>query len=150
MKVKFYSLAYSLLVATQLATTGNAQIPSDNSAGSGAVYAMTNDAVDNRILVYSRNSNGLLTFQRSVSTHGRGSGGIIDPLESQGSVVLSEGGSFLYAANAGSGTITTPSGLFRPVWLSLVRPHPDFSYTADSTLAAHLSFGLGSMAPLAG
>jgi len=115
MKVKFYSLAYSLLVATQWVTTGNAQIPSDNLAGSGAVYAMTNDAVDNRILVYSRNSNGLLTFQRSVSTHGRGSGGIIDPLESQGSVVLSQGGSFLYAANAGSGTITTfrvvPPGL---------------------------------------
>lgn len=115
MKVKFYSLAYSLLVATQWATTGNAQIPSENPAGSGAVYAMTNDAVDNRILVYSRNSNGLLTFQRSVSTHGRGSGGIIDPLELQGSVVLSQGGSFLYAANAGSGTITTfrvvPPGL---------------------------------------
>jgi hypothetical protein len=115
MKVKFYSLAYSLLVATQWVTTGNAQIPSDNLAGSEAVYAMTNDAVDNRILVYSRNSNGLLTFQRSVSTHGRGSGGIIDPLESQGSVVLSQGGSFLYAANAGSGTITTfrvvPPGL---------------------------------------
>ena len=107
MKVKLYSLACSFLVATQWATTGNAQIRSDNPAESGAVYAMTNDAVDNKILVYSRNSNGLLTFQRSVSTNGRGSGGIIDPLESQGSVVLSQDSSFLFVANAGSGTITT-------------------------------------------
>jgi 6-phosphogluconolactonase len=115
MKVNFYSLAYAFLAATQWVSSGNAQIPSDNPAGSQAVYAMTNDATDNRILVYSRNSNGLLTFQRSVSTHGRGSGGIIDPLESQGSVVLSQDGSFLFAANPGSGTITTfrvvPSGL---------------------------------------
>lgn len=81
----------------------------------GAVYAMTNDATDNRILVYSRNSNGLLAFEGSVSTHGRGSGGILDPLLSQGSLALSHGGEFLFAANAGSGTITSfrvvPSGL---------------------------------------
>jgi 6-phosphogluconolactonase len=68
---------------------------------------MTNDASGNRILVYSRNSNGALTFQGSVSTQGRGSGGIIDPLQSQGSLVLSQDGSLLFAANAGSGTITT-------------------------------------------
>ena len=115
MKVNLSSLAYAFFAATQWANIGNAQIPSDNPAGSQAVYAMTNDAADNRILVYSRNSNGLLTFQRSVSTHGRGSGGMIDPLESQGSVVLSQDGSFLFTANAGSGTITTfrvvPSGL---------------------------------------
>ena len=68
---------------------------------------MTNDASDNRILVYSRNSNGALSFQVSVSTQGRGSGGIIDPLQSQGSLVLSQDSSFLFAANPGSGTITT-------------------------------------------
>jgi len=115
MKVNLYSLAYAFLAATQWANSGNAQVPSDNPVQSLAVYAMTNDAADNKILVYSRNSNGLLTFQRSVSTHGRGSGGMIDPLESQGSVVLSQDGSFLFTANAGSGTITTfrvvPSGL---------------------------------------
>jgi 6-phosphogluconolactonase (cycloisomerase 2 family) len=115
MKANLSSLAFAFLAATQWAGSGNAQIPSDNPAGSQAVYAMTNDAADNRILVYSRNSNGLLTFQRSVSTHGRGSGGMIDPLESQGSVALSQDGTFLFTANSGSGTITTfrvvPSGL---------------------------------------
>jgi 6-phosphogluconolactonase len=68
---------------------------------------MTNDASENSVLVYSRNSNGLLTFESQVSTHGRGSGGILDPLQSQGSLVLSPDGSFLFAANAGSGTITS-------------------------------------------
>ena len=68
---------------------------------------MTNDASENSILVYSRNANGLLTFQGAVSAHGRGSGGILDPLQSQGSLVLSQDGSFLFAANAGSGTISS-------------------------------------------
>ena len=70
---------------------------------------------ENSVLVYNRNSNGLLTFQEPVSTHGRGSVGVLDPLQSQGSLLLSQDGSFLFAANPGSGTITTfrvtPSGL---------------------------------------
>ncbi len=115
MKVKFTFLASAFLATTHWAATGNAQGPVQDTARAGAVYAMTNDASDNRILVYSRNSNGLLAFQRSVSTHSRGSGGTVDPLESQGSLALSNDGSFLFAANAGSGTITTfrvvPSGL---------------------------------------
>jgi 6-phosphogluconolactonase len=115
----------SILCATSVATF--AQSCPNGDRLSGAVYAMTNDATDNRILVYSRNSNGLLAFKGSVSTHGRGSGGIIDPLLSQGSLALSHRGrpanlpenaiypmnlgdeedEFLFAANAGSGTITS-------------------------------------------
>ena len=49
----------------------------------------------------------------AVSAHGRGSGGILDPLQSQGSLGLRQDGSFSFAANAGSGTINS----FR------VRPH---------------------------
>jgi 6-phosphogluconolactonase len=104
MKLKLNFLICATIVATHWAVTGNAQT---RPAESGAVYAMTNDASDNRILVYSRNSNGALSFQGSVSTQGRGSGGIIDPLQSQGSLVLSQDSSFLFAANPGSGTITT-------------------------------------------
>jgi hypothetical protein len=37
----------------------------------------------------------------------QGLGGIIDPLQSEGSLVLSQDSSFLFAANPGSGTITT-------------------------------------------
>jgi 6-phosphogluconolactonase len=107
MKPKFNLLVCATIVATHWGVTANAQLGSEGSGVSGAVYTMTNDASENSILVYSRNSNGLLTFQGPVSTHGRGSGGILDPLQSQGSVVLSQDGSFLFAANAGSGTITT-------------------------------------------
>jgi 6-phosphogluconolactonase len=115
MNPKFNLLVCATIVATQWGVTANAQLSSQDSSVSGAVYTMTNDASENSILVYSRNSNGLLTFRGPVSTHGRGSGGVLDPLQSQGSLVLSQDGSFLFAANPGSGTITTfrvvPSGL---------------------------------------
>jgi 6-phosphogluconolactonase len=115
MKPKFNLLICATIVATHWGVTANAQLSSQGSSVSGAVYTMTNDASENSILLYSRNSNGLLTFRGPVSTHGRGSGGILDPLQSQGSLVLSQDGSFLFAANPGSGTITTfrvvPSGL---------------------------------------
>jgi 6-phosphogluconolactonase len=91
--------------------TGALQISEDR----GTIPQGSTGASENSILVYSRNSNGLLTFRGPVSTHGRGSGGMLDPLQSQGSLVLSQDGSFLFAANPGSGTITTfrvvPSGL---------------------------------------
>jgi len=83
-------------------TTGNAQVTPAEPAEARAVFAMTNDASDNKILVYHRSSNGLLTFERSVSTHGKGSGPTVDPLESQGSLALSGNGSFLFAANGNS------------------------------------------------
>jgi 6-phosphogluconolactonase len=95
----------AILCAASGAASANS-CPTGNRP-SGAVYAMTNDATDNRIVVYSRNANGLLAFKGSVSTHGRGSGGILDPLLSQGSLTLSGGDEFLFAANAGSGTITS-------------------------------------------
>ena len=107
MKPKFDLLVCATVVATLWGGTANAQVSSQGLGVSGAVYTMTNDASENSVLVYSRNSNGLLTFESQVSTHGRGSGGILDPLQSQGSLVLSPDGSFLFAANAGSGTITS-------------------------------------------
>jgi 6-phosphogluconolactonase len=107
MKQKFDLLVCAIVVATLWGGTANAQVSSQGSGVSGAVYTMTNDASENSVLVYSRNSNGLLTFESQVSTQGRGSGGILDPLQSQGSLVLSPDGSFLFAANAGSGTITS-------------------------------------------
>lgn len=54
----------------------------------GAAYTMTNSADDNQIVVFSRSNDGLLTKVDTVSTGGKGSGGNIDPLGSQGSLVL--------------------------------------------------------------
>ena len=56
----------------------------------GAAYTMTNAADDNQIVVFDRSNDGLLTKVDTVSTGGQGSGGNIDPLGSQGSLLLVE------------------------------------------------------------
>jgi 6-phosphogluconolactonase len=72
----------------------------------GAVFVMTNDANKNEVRAFERAANGTLGDSVSYDTHGRGSGGITDPLESQGSLTLSQDHSLLFAVNAGSGSIT--------------------------------------------
>jgi 6-phosphogluconolactonase (cycloisomerase 2 family) len=73
---------------------------------SGAVFVMTNAADKNQVLAFERAANGTLTYSQTVDTGGRGSGGVNDPLESQGSLTLSQDHSLLFAANAGSGTVS--------------------------------------------
>ena len=72
----------------------------------GAVFVMNNDASENEVIAFARNANGTLGESVSYDTHGRGSGGITDPLESQGSLTLSRDHSLLFAVNAGSGDVT--------------------------------------------
>jgi len=72
----------------------------------GAVFVMSNAADKNEVIAFERAANGTLGDSVSYDTHGRGSGGITDPLESQGSLTLSHDRSLLLAVNAGSGTIT--------------------------------------------
>ncbi|HEY4369004.1 MAG TPA: beta-propeller fold lactonase family protein [Steroidobacteraceae bacterium] len=71
-----------------------------------AVFVMTNDANSNEVLAFERNGNGSLRQPHSYSTEGRGSGGTVDPLASQGSLTLSQDHSWLFAANAGSGSVS--------------------------------------------
>jgi 6-phosphogluconolactonase len=73
---------------------------------SGAVFVMTNDAVENEIVTFARDGEGLLSQGPAVATGGRGSGGEVDPLQSQGSLILSEDGQWLFAVNAGSREIS--------------------------------------------
>jgi 6-phosphogluconolactonase (cycloisomerase 2 family) len=79
----------------------------------GAVYAMTNAADGNEIVVFDRDAKGILTGVGSISTGGLGSGGGLDPLGSQHSLILSQ--SWLLAVNAGSDEISAfrvlPDGL---------------------------------------
>src|SRR5206468_3363802 len=77
-----------------------------NPDDAGAVFVMTNGADRNEIIAYSRAANGALRTGSRFETGGRGSGGLIDPLESQGSLILSQDHSLLFAVNAGSGTIS--------------------------------------------
>jgi 6-phosphogluconolactonase len=78
----------------------------------GAVYAMTNSAGGNSILVFDRAANGALTSAGSAATGGAGKG---SGLGSQGSLVLTNDQRWLLAVNAGSNDMTvfsvTPDGL---------------------------------------
>lgn len=71
--------------------------------GTGSVFTMTNAADGNKVLMFTRNAAGELSLKGEFATHGLGSG---SGLGSQGSLVLSEDGDWLFAVNAGSNTIT--------------------------------------------
>ncbi|MEN6462895.1 MAG: beta-propeller fold lactonase family protein [Syntrophomonas sp.] len=74
----------------------------------GMVYAMTNSAVRNKVIAFRRGINGKLIRIKAYATGGRGTGErIVDPLSSQGSLILSRNGRFLFAVNAGSNSISS-------------------------------------------
>lgn len=75
-------------------------------AAPGAVYTMSNDAGGNQVVVFDRDEDGLLTLAGAVATDGLGSGGGLDPLASQGSIVLTQNKRWLLAVNGGSNDIS--------------------------------------------
>lgn len=75
-------------------------------ASTETVFAMTNNADRNEIIAFESASDGQLYEAGRFDTGGRGSGGTIDPLTSQGSLTLSSDHSLLFAVNAGSGTLS--------------------------------------------
>ncbi len=102
-----HPLALTLAIAGLGALTHTALAQTeDNRADTGAVYTMTNDPDGNSVLAYQRAANGSLKFLRTFATGGRGSGGAIDPLQSQHSLLLSPDHSKLFAVNPGSGDIS--------------------------------------------
>lgn len=102
MKQTFSSFA----IAFALSFTSAGLAQNADSDNTGAVFVMTNAADKNEIIAYSRAANGTLRRDASFDTGGRGSGGLTDPLESQGSLILSHDHGFLFAVNAGSGTVS--------------------------------------------
>jgi 6-phosphogluconolactonase len=78
----------------------------------GAVYVMSNAAAGNAILVFDRAANGSLTPAGSYATGGLGTGG---GLGSQGALIVSDNGGWLFAVNAASNQISAfavqPNGL---------------------------------------
>jgi 6-phosphogluconolactonase len=89
-------------IGTILSVAGPAQA----SEPVGAVFAMTNNADANAVVAFARMADGSLVDPHSFPTGDRGSGGTVDPLSSQGSLTLSQDRSLLFAANAGSGTVS--------------------------------------------
>lgn len=76
------------------------------TTNSGAVFVMTNAADKNEIVAYKRSADGSLQEGKKFATGGRGSGGVTDPLGSQGSLTLSADHTLLFAVNAGSGSVS--------------------------------------------
>ncbi|WP_312441581.1 lactonase family protein [Lacrimispora sp.] len=72
------------------------------------VYAMTNAADYNEIVAIRQEFNDSFTFVKAYKTGGQGTGAqIVDPLSSQGSIILSDDGHFLFVVNAGSNSISS-------------------------------------------
>jgi 6-phosphogluconolactonase (cycloisomerase 2 family) len=67
---------------------------------------MSNSADQNEVIAFAQAADGTLTESGRFPTGGRGSGGNNDPLESQGSLTLSQDRSLLFAVSAGSGEIS--------------------------------------------
>jgi 6-phosphogluconolactonase (cycloisomerase 2 family) len=98
-----------LLLSAVLAASAILPARSNAQTGggvAGAVFVMTNAADKNEIVAYKRGTDGSLAQVQSFRTGGRGSGGVTDPLGSQGSLTLSRDHSLLFAVNAGSGDIS--------------------------------------------
>jgi len=80
------------------------------------VFVMTNAADRNEVIAFSQSADGHFYEAGRYDTRGRGSGGITDPLQSEGSLKLSNDHTLLFATNAGSGTVS----VFRVFRSSLV------------------------------
>ena len=80
-------------------------------------YAMTNSASCNEVIAFRRGKSGKLSRIDAFRTGGRGTGTAevsnatprdgVDPLASQGSLVLSRNGCLLFAVNAGSNSVSS-------------------------------------------
>src|SRR5437763_901071 len=97
-----------LVLATGIGMAGSMFGAADYAkhTSGGAGFVMTNDARKNEVISYERGPDGRLSLADRYETAGRGSGGRVDPLQSQGSLTLSKDNRLLFAANAGSGTVS--------------------------------------------
>ena len=101
MNSKRFFVILTVLLALVPMTAFGGNLPS-----AGAVYVMSNAPDGNEVVVFERNFRGRLTLTDSFATAGLGSGGDIDPLGSQGALILSANQRWLIAVNASSDTIS--------------------------------------------
>jgi 6-phosphogluconolactonase len=104
LKVMRKVVVCAFLAVFAFAAGSSAQIR--NLPRSKSVFVMNNDVDRNEILVFRRAPDGTLHESGTFPTGGRGSGGTTDPLQSQGSLTLSQDGGYLFAVNAASGDIS--------------------------------------------
>ena len=140
----------------------------ENKRWRGMAFSMSN-RVENSVSVFQRDVCGALRFKEEVLTGGSGTGvAMVDPLASQGSLVVAGEGRFLLAVNAGSSTVssfrlerknvemvsTVPSGGVNPVSIAVNENLVYIANAGHGTLAANLSGFIlnadGSLSPIAG
>jgi 6-phosphogluconolactonase (cycloisomerase 2 family) len=102
----FSIIAAAFAVAALL--TAQAVSAQGKPGGGNAVFVQTNELDGNRVVVFERGGDGLLTSTGSYATGGNGGaaapGTESDPLASQGSLVYDDG--LLFAVNAGSDSVS--------------------------------------------
>jgi 6-phosphogluconolactonase len=106
MHARTISLLALFAFAVFVPATQSASAARPASSSVGSVYVMTNEAADNAVIQFHRGKDGSLIQGPRVSTGGLGSGGTLDPLGSQDSLVLAGNGSSILAVNAGSDEIS--------------------------------------------
>ncbi len=94
-------LAALAVVLAAFAITAGSAAAGDGRAG--ALYTLTNGASGNAVLAFDRGADGTISPAGSFATGGLGTG---SGLGSQGALVLSGNGKWLYAVNAGSNEIS--------------------------------------------
>jgi 6-phosphogluconolactonase len=98
--------ATALCLAAGPLLVGGARAHAGQDGGVGSVYTMTNDPSGNDVAIFERDEKGALSMVGTMPTGGLGSGGGLDPLASQSSLVLTSGNRWLLAVNAGSNEIS--------------------------------------------
>jgi 6-phosphogluconolactonase len=109
LKKIIWSVVLSIVLISGLAIGFTTAVVAAGPDSSGAAFAMTNAKTGNAIVMFGRDGHGMLTMKGSVPTQGMGNGDSsspLDPVGSQGSLVLSDDGQWLLAANAGSNDIS--------------------------------------------
>jgi len=97
---------HKFAVSVLAVIAGAAAINAGAQSASKTLFVMTNAATRNEVIAFRQSADGHFYEAGRYDTHGRGSGGITDPLQSQGSLTLSRDHTLLFAANAGSGTVS--------------------------------------------
>ena len=96
-------LAVSFLGTLLVLSPLSSALAASRSSVAGNVYVLDNPAGTNSIAVFDRATNGMLTFAGTTQIGGRGSG---SNLGSQGSLIFSAQGHWLFAVDAGSNQIS--------------------------------------------
>lgn len=123
--VCYSAMALALALMPNYSLAHERDRDSDRQDKGGAVFTMDNAAAANHVLAYRRSASGELKAAGSFATGGRGTG---SGLGSQGAVILSENGHWLFVCNAGSDEISVflvaPQGLVQTDKVSSGGKHP--------------------------